>query len=228
MTASQKIRHEPGRADAAADRDDLKARWLHIFRDLPESGKIPAADALFASEQLGEASAAVLRELFETEVSFPDMARLLSVLPSLRPRRERIVSVGIAVRRLTNGGIERVVALLIPILRGAGLNPVLLTDEPPSEEDYPVPPDTTRIVLPESGPARMKALAEAIEKYRLDALFLHAYSNPETMFDMLTGKLRGIPAVLTWHNTFSVLIRLGVKDFLPLLEMTRFADRTIA
>lgn len=231
MTALQEIRNgiaETASAGTAADPDRVREIWRKIFRSLPENEKIQAADALFSSTKLKNAAAEVLRGLFGTEVSFSETVRLLAALPCLRSCRERIGTIGIAVRRLTNGGVERVVSLLIPVLRSAGYETVLLTDEPASEQDYPVPGGVKRIVLPESGAERMKALAEAIDACRLDALFLHAYSSPETVFDMITGKLRGIPAVMTWHNTFSVLIRLGVRDFLPLLETARFADKTIA
>jgi len=97
-------------------------------------------------------------------------------------------TIALLTRRMYNGGIERVVSLLIPILNQAENRVILLTNDPPTENDYPVPIHTTRYVLPKGGETRQKILEYVFEREKIDILFVHAYYQLTCADDFKTAK----------------------------------------
>lgn len=118
--------------------------------------------------------------------------------------------------RIQNGGAERVVSLLarqLAELRDKKGTPrykvVLVTDEEPQAEDYPVSPLVVRAALP---PIRMstekdyaprsEAWARIVAKHQIDAVLYSQWMNPYLLWDLLSIKRteRSPAFVIHAHN----------------------------
>ena len=56
--------------------------------------------------------------------------------------------------RLRNGGTERVISLLLPLWLELGYKIILLSEEAATDEDYPVPQNIERVLLPKETQSR--------------------------------------------------------------------------
>lgn len=141
----------------------------------------------------------------------------------MNTERREIKTIGTFYNRLSNGGTERVLTLLVPIWRSLGYRVVIFTDVPPSPEDYELPADVIRIVLPDSDSAkndyseRGKALQKALKDYNIDLLIYHAWISECLLWDLLVCKWNLVRFVIHCHNIFSILsiIPLPLFAFLP-------------
>ena len=106
-----------------------------------------------------------------------------------------IKTIAMYYHRMRNGGIERVISELTPILMKAGYRIVLVTDEEPSEDDYRIPDDVERVVLsmPDSNMKdqyglRAEKWEKAFEEYSIDAVIYHSWTTPCLVWDELLIK----------------------------------------
>jgi len=133
-------------------------------------------------------------------------------------------TIALLTRRMYNGGIERVVSLLIPILNQAGYETVLLTSDPARKEDYPVPETTKRFVIPVDGEERQEKLSEILIRERVDVLFCHDYSGFTLEDDLKTAKKKDIRTLITWHNVFTALFVENDEFFIKKIIAALSAD----
>lgn len=128
-------------------------------------------------------------------------------------------TVGTFYYRLCNGGVERVLSLLIPLWQQQGLRVVLFTNDPPSALDYPLPAGVERVVLPtltENSYAnletRARAWQQAIQAHGVDIMVYHAFLSSDLVADELSIRAAGIPLVLHTHGNFAS----GLRNASPL------------
>ena len=125
-------------------------------------------------------------------------------------RKEAIKTIGIFYYKMAQGGVQRVISLLLPMYLKMGYQVVLFTDEQDLEKEYSIPEQVVRVLLPaamttEFGnyKVRAKAMGEAIEKYHIDVMLYHAAECRMLVYDMLLVKAYGVPFCLTVHGLFS-------------------------
>ena len=150
---------------------------------------------------------------------------------------EQVKTVGAFYHRLRNGGAQRVAAILCQVWRDMGLRVVLFTDEEPTEEDYPTPPDTIRVVLPVIGTnelsdtiPRFRALYDAVREYHIDLFINHAWASVRMLWEMLTVQAAGAAYFVHCHNVFgSPMVMNGMQRMLwAMPEIYRHADGVLA
>ena len=129
----------------------------------------------------------------------------------LTNRRETVRTVGMYYRRMYNGGVERVISLLSPVLEEAGYRVVIITEENVSDLDYPVPESTLRTVLGKTGDnarERAERWRKIIEEYEIDLVLYHGWVDPNVMTDQIVIKAEGVPFVLYVHAVSSEPLRV--------------------
>lgn len=172
--------------------------WLH--------GEAPASafDALVA-EYGAEMVAAGLVKAFGTEVTCR-LAKKAKGARLFAPCTREIKTVAFFYYRYYNGGVERVLSLLIPKFLEWGYKTVLFVEEE-NEKDYMLPKECPKVLLPTSkkcdaeGYAKhAAALGEALRKYHVDALMYQAASSEFLLYDMIVAKGCGAGFFASMHE----------------------------
>ena len=159
-----------------------------------------------------------------------EIAKKMSGARCLQTERKEIKTVAFFYYRYYNGGVERVMSLLIPKFQAWGYRTVLLVEEK-NAKDYPLPENCPKIVLPTSiecggeGYAKhAKALGEALRKYGVDALLYQAASSECLLFDMLVAKGCGVRFYVSMHEAFGLPLMLRGQAFASSPYVLRLAD----
>jgi glycosyltransferase involved in cell wall biosynthesis len=152
---------------------------------------------------------------------------------SLRSTRKDVRTIGSFYYRMHNGGTERIMAKLTEIWLGMGFDVVLFTDEPPHVDDYLVPPQVGRAVLPKGNTSdqisvREDALRAALEENRVDMMVYHAWANPITLWDVLTVKSAGIPFVMYAHSISQFPLLYGDRYYYEMPSVYGLFDVALA
>ena len=120
---------------------------------------------------------------------------------------KKIKTIGIYYHFYGQGGVERVLSLLIPMYRNLGYNVVLFTDEYRPGDEYDLPKDVKRIILPsalslshEKYNIRATEFVAELKKHQVDIVCYHAASSPMLLFDLILIKMQKIPVVLSMHE----------------------------
>lgn len=142
-------------------------------------------------------------------VQMQDIALRLRDCEEFFPKNKEIRTVASFYYRLTNGGIERVMALLAPIWQSAGYRVVIVTEQAADPRDYPLPQGVERVVLPAGAEGRARAAAwqQIIREYQIDAVVYHAWLSDHRVMDALAIKSQQIPFILHTHNVASVSLQ---------------------
>lgn len=136
-------------------------------------------------------------------------------------------TIGIYYTRFHNGGIERVIAQLMPIFLKMGHRVVLITEETCFQNDeYVCPKEVIRVYLPGINSDRFDwylALKNIIEKYDIACMYLHDYSTytSENMVFYYLRKL-GLKIIVHIHNYYKYI---NVRD--RLLPAYHLADLVV-
>lgn len=142
---------------------------------------------------------ASLRE--EDKILRSDICRGIESSQSIRPNKNTPVqTLGIYYPKLENGGAERVISLQINewISR---YRIVLFTDEACSGEEYEIPSDVERIVLPpKDSPKRYQCLLQAMTQFNIDLFLYEAWLERNLLWDVLSIKLCGVPCIIVAHS----------------------------
>lgn len=135
---------------------------------------------------------------------------------SFQIKKKGIKVIGIYYHRMTYGGVQRVISLLMPLYQEAGYQVVLFTDEK-QEGEYELPEQVVRVVLPSAlllsydrYEERAALFREKLEEYQVDIMLCHAAESRFLLYDMLLVKALGIPFCIAVHGLFSAeLLRLN-------------------
>lgn len=113
------------------------------------------------------------------------------------------MTIGIFLNSFREGGIERVVARLIPGFASAGHNVVILSDLGADYDVMPVVPSFKRAVLG-VGADRGNRLEDAIRDFKIELCIIENYMSPTVLTDCKIINSRGIPYIVHFHSVFSV------------------------
>lgn len=164
--------------------------------------------------QVVEAVSALVREYAEEKKV---LAEKLVGAQWLKVQKKEIKTIGIYYHRMTPGGVQRVISLLIPLYLEWGYKVVLLTDEENLQDEYEIPKQVGRVILPSAlllpykrYPERAEILKEALEKHKVDVMLYHAAECRFLLYDMILTKSLGIPFCVIVHGVFSAeMLRQG-------------------
>jgi glycosyltransferase involved in cell wall biosynthesis len=112
------------------------------------------------------------------------------------------MTIGIFLNSFCEGGIERVVARLIPDFASAGHNVVILSGLGADYDVIPVIPSFKRVVLG-VGADRGNRLEDAIRDFKIELCIIENYMSPTVLTDCKIINSRGIPYIVHFHNVFS-------------------------
>jgi glycosyltransferase involved in cell wall biosynthesis len=162
------------------------------------------------------------------------VARLLRASGALtrEPRDVRVV--GTYYHGYSNGGVERILSTSIKLWRQLGYEVVLLTDLPPTADDYELPEGVHRVVIPsffdveaDTYVARARAIEAAIDHYKIDVMVYHAWLAPILLWDLLLYKTKGVAVVTHCHSVFSQPVRTIWTYFAEMPSIYRLADAVV-
>lgn len=174
-------------------------KWLNDLKPVERGGGFEAISKAWSSSAT---ATAVLANSFYKKRRLDVLDSLVSAPPSLMEYIPReIKTVALCYRGIENGGAQRVVAMLCNKLSraltssGQPLKVVLVTDEEPSDDDYALSDQVTRVVVPsrdrfpaESYELRAKALQDIISQYAIDAFIHSLWIAPVLPWDMMSIK----------------------------------------
>lgn len=160
-----------------------------------------------------------------------EIARKLEQLPGVSLRGKTIKTVGIYYHRLYNGGVERVISVLAPVFLDMGYKVVVITDELPRKEDFPLPMEVIRETVysnlntnPHNIGVRFASWSQIMEEHAVDVVIYNAWLSDLLLWDMLHLKGIGVPVVVHAHGVFSCTM-VELKDvFAELPDVLHLAD----
>lgn len=133
-----------------------------------------------------------------------------------------------------NGGAQRVMCELCSLWASMGYEIVAFTDEPPTENDYPLPEKITRIVLPNYKEVnktnyieRARILDEALKEYHVDIMVYHAWVSPIMLWDELICKINSIAFIGHCHNIFSFPLMKNFANMYSIIAPYILADAVV-
>lgn len=139
-----------------------------------------------------------------------ELVSRISEVVGLQIRKTEIKTIGIFYYRIAQGGVQKVISLLIPMYLEMGYKVVLFTDEIEEGKEYPISKQVVRVLLPsaltiafKNYGERAKLISEAMEKYQMDVMLYHASECRTLVYDMLLVKSFGVPFCVTVHGLFS-------------------------
>ena len=163
-----------------------------------------------------------------------EVSERLNAVDAVRTTPRTVQRIGVYYHFMTIGGVENAIARLLPLWMSLGYECVLLTDQPPQANDYPVPEGVARVVLPSAfsaGPEnygqRAEALERAVREYDLDTIVYHAWVSECLLWDLLLLKACGAAVVLHCHGVFSFMLKLHYPQWSDFPPAYRLADAVV-
>ena len=153
-----------------------------------------------------------------------------------KPIHKPIKTIGTYYFRLHNGGVERVLSLIIPLWVEMGYQVILFTDEPANDLDYVINAPYTRVVLPKCTSfldykVKADALDSALRKYEVDLLVYHKWMDKDLLWDLLVCKQANCAFYIYAHgtiDTFNYVDPYYQQYLLKLPAIYKLADCVIA
>lgn len=140
-------------------------------------------------------------------------------------------TLGVYYYRMRNGGIERVISLLLPVWIELGYKVVLITEEPASKDDYPIPLNVERLLLPKISECReanyhirASAWNDIITSHKIDTVIYEAWDSAFLFWDACMLKGLGCNLISGIHGTYTYLFREQVPHRFNLFRAYRFID----
>ena len=133
----------------------------------------------------------------------------------LLERRENTIRIiGVAYRRMYNGGLERVLSNLLYIWRQMNYTVILFTDEEPDPRDYDYPKEIQRVILPPISDmwGRLSRLESELCARKVDVFIQNTWQRESVLWEMLVVKSHHIPFVIYAHGHFTAIYQ-NVADY---------------
>lgn len=150
----------------------------------------------------------LINYVFDEHLTNPiDALVKLSKCSLVKVNENKIKNIGMFYHRLNNGGVERVMSLLTPILINSGYNVSIITEDNENELDYKLPKEAKRIILGnkfKTNLERFNKLKTIINKNKIDTIIYHAWVGPNLIQDSIAIRSCGIPLITYMHNNFSL------------------------
>ena len=143
--------------------------------------------------------------------------------------------IGVYYHRLRNGGAEKVVAQLAELWQSMGYEVIMLTDEKPSVDDYPLSEQIRRIVIPSFQTSiegkykkRARYLENIIKKLKIDTIVYSSGTSHTIFWDACLIKGLGCNLVVETHSMFagSMWYDPMFSSYLPFIY--RMVDRVVS
>ncbi|MCQ2070582.1 MAG: glycosyltransferase, partial [archaeon] len=159
------------------------------------------------------------------------VARAVSGSECLVSSPREVRTVATYYHKFTNGGVQRVISGLLRTWTDMGYEVLFITDEEPSDKDYPMPDSVRRVVIPsyfttdrDNYAVRSKALHQVLVENHVDVLVDHAWISDTLLWDTLVCKTSGVAFVSYCHNIFAMLERNSRSSFASLSDIYRLMD----
>lgn len=153
-------------------------------------------------------------------------------LPNSEP--SDIKTIGVYYHRMYNGGVEKVISLLIPMWLKIGYDVVLITDEPQNVNDYNIPKKVQRVVIQhfkdtnnKNYIVRKKQWEDTIKDNQIDVVVYHAWNKPIMLWDMQVIKNAGAWFIVQTHLVFSSNLSWMGDGFKALNYLMGMADGVV-
>ena len=148
---------------------------------------------------------------------------------------KKVQKIGVYYHRIRNGGVEKVISLLISIWIKSGYKIVLITDEKPQNDDYSLPEYVERVVIynyldsnEKQYKKRAKHWEQIIDNYNLDTIIYNSCNCYTILWDMCMIKGMQCNAIVMAHSMFSGTMWYSpiFASFLPFIY--RLVDCVVA
>lgn len=148
---------------------------------------------------------------------------------------KKVKNIGVYYHRMRNGGVEKVLSKLLFLWIDMGYQVILFTDEKETDDDYEVPENIVRIVLPkfsdcqkEKYKKRARFWEKMIRKYELDTILYHSCTCMTLLWDVCLIKGLKCNLLVETHSMFcgSMWYDAHFSSYLP--RIYRMVDRIVA
>ena len=163
------------------------------------------------------------------------IARLLEGSNAIARSPRPVKVVGTYYHRYANGGVQRVLSILIQLWLDLGYEVVLFTDLPPCPDDYDLPDGVQRVVLPSYFEVdrhnfidRARKIESFIAEHGIDVMVYHAWVAPVLLWDLLVYRSNSVPVIAHCHNSFSVPARSVRTYFADMPAVYHLVDGVVA
>lgn len=148
--------------------------------------------------------------------------------------KRKVKTIATYYHSIYNGGVERVLVLLCHLWTEMGYNVVVFTDDLPRPEEYELPPNVERVVIPnyinitdKNYIERALAIHNLIEKYKVDAVVYHAYMADVMLWDELVIKASGAAFIAHCHIIFSIQLVDIWPNFKNFIDSYKLSDALV-
>ena len=145
------------------------------------------------------------------EVPTYSLSKQLKGAASLKYDNHPVKTIGVYYHSIVNGGVQRVLCNLVSLWRTMGYEVLVLTDFQPDANDYPLPKEVHRIVIPDyrtisrkNYGKRAKAIARVIRDNHIDLVVSHAWVLDILFWDQLLVKSLGAACIIHCHSVFTI------------------------
>ena len=139
-----------------------------------------------------------------------DLAKILHESNVLTTKKKTIKTIATYYHSIENGGIGRVLCELSEKWIALGYRVILITDSPAEQNDYDVPEEIERFVVPNflsvfssNYNERAKAIEDIIIANKVDAVVYHAWVSHLILWDEILIKSLGVAFITHCHGVFS-------------------------
>ena len=197
--------------------DFLKGNVWQFMLECPKRYSAQVFDMLVGEYGVRDVLIAVLK-MFGTGQT-ARLARKVKGASCLQAQERPVRTIGIFYFRLFNGGVERVISILIPLFMQWGYKVVLLLEEE-GENEYPLPTGCEKVILPpslyrgaEEYALHVAKLCETVKAYGIDALLYQAASSDHLLYDIIAVKSLGIRVFVSLHEVFMYVLTWSAPMF---------------
>lgn len=168
------------------------------------------------------------------EVLTYPLAKQLKNAQSLIYDKHPVKTIGVYYHSIVNGGVQRVLCNLVSLWRTMGYEVVVLTDFQPDADDYPLPKEVRRIVIPDyrtinrkNYGKRAKVISRIIRENHIDLFVGHAWVLDILFWDQLLIKSLGTAYIIHCHNVFTINLLNTWADQKSIVAPYYLADAVI-
>lgn len=142
-----------------------------------------------------------------------DYDKVLTRVTQKRVRLEpgkKVSRIAVYYSSIRNGGAQKVVAQMVQTLADQGYDVLLVTDEPASDNDYPIPIQVKRVILPHykntngsNYHQRAYSWEYLIKTFCVDTVVYHQGIMSSLFWDFCTLKALGVNLIAQLHSVFN-------------------------
>ncbi|MBE6894586.1 MAG: glycosyltransferase [Ruminococcaceae bacterium] len=160
-----------------------------------------------------------------------EIAKKIGRMPSVQIKDKTIKTVALYYSRYSVGGTEKVMSLLMPIFVEMGYNVVLITEEQPSDNDFPLPNKVKRVILAKENSSgfadRLNSLQKITEENNIDIVLYNAWGSNRLIWDLLYLKGKGVSVISQAHSVFSYRLLSFDPRFFRLTSVYALLDGVV-